>query len=75
MIKEFIGEFDFAYELPEGCHVVFRLVYFVAGEDGLGRALAHSDVIVMDEVGPMELVSDEFVQAVLKAIGSNKQVI
>jgi nucleoside-triphosphatase THEP1 len=50
-------------------------VYFVAGEDGLGRALAHSDVIVMDEVGPMELVSDEFVQAVLKAIGSNKQVI
>jgi nucleoside-triphosphatase len=45
------------------------------GANAILNAIVHSDVIVIYEVGPMELFSDQFVQAVLKAIGSTKRVI
>ena len=45
------------------------------GANAILHAIVLSDVIVIDEVGPMELFSDQFVQAVLKAIESNKPLI
>jgi nucleoside-triphosphatase len=39
------------------------------------RAIADSDVIVIDEIGKMELFSARFKEAVLKAIDSDKKVL
>jgi nucleoside-triphosphatase len=39
------------------------------------RAIADSDVIVIDEIGKMELFSTRFREAVLKAINSRKKVL
>ena len=39
------------------------------------RALAYSDIIVCDEVGPMELLSPSFKRSVSKILGSDKKAI
>lgn len=43
--------------------------------DRLDHALINSDVIICDEIGPMELKSEEFVEAVEKLFEANKKVI
>lgn len=50
----------------EGCH-------FAA--DRLTNALMNSDVIVCDEIGPMELKSKEFVDAAKNLLNADKKVI
>lgn len=45
------------------------------GVASLSRALEGSEVIVIDEVGPMELYSEKFKDAVRKAVGTRKLVI
>jgi nucleoside-triphosphatase len=45
------------------------------GAAGLEAAASGSEVIVIDEVGPMELVSPEFRRGVRRCIGSGKPVL
>ena len=45
------------------------------GAAGLAKAAAHSEVIVIDEVGPMELVSPEFRKAVKACLASGKPIL
>jgi nucleoside-triphosphatase len=45
------------------------------GVAAVERAIAGSDLIVIDEIGKMELFSDRFKEAVLKAIDSRKKVL
>lgn len=45
------------------------------GAAGVDAAAASSEVIVIDEVGPMELVSPEFRRAVSKCIASGKPIL
>jgi nucleoside-triphosphatase len=47
----------------------------IIGAGSILRAIANADVIIIDEIGPMELFSPEFVQAVLKALDSGKPII
>ena len=45
------------------------------GVTAINRAVAESDLIVIDEIGKMELFSPRFREAVLKAIDSGKKVL
>ncbi len=45
------------------------------GAGSILHAIANADVIIIDEIGPMELFSHEFVQAVLKTLDSEKPII
>jgi nucleoside-triphosphatase len=45
------------------------------GANAILQAVSRSDVIVIDEIGPMELFSQQFVQAVQKALDSSKPVV
>jgi len=45
------------------------------GAAGLAKAAAHSEVIVIDEVGPMELVSPEFREGVKACLASGKPIL
>ena len=45
------------------------------GVAAINRAVAESDLIVIDEIGKMELFSPRFREAVLKAIDSGKKVL
>lgn len=45
------------------------------GAAAISAAAARSDVVAIDEVGPMELLSGGFRQAVAEAVGSGKPVI
>lgn len=45
------------------------------GTTAVHRAIEESDLIVIDEIGKMELFSPRFREAVLKAIGSGKKVL
>jgi nucleoside-triphosphatase len=45
------------------------------GVAAIDRAIAESDLIVIDEIGKMELFSPRFREAVLKAIDSGKKVL
>jgi len=45
------------------------------GVAAIERAIAESDLIVIDEIGKMELFSPRFTEAVLKALGSGKKVL
>jgi nucleoside-triphosphatase len=45
------------------------------GVAAIERAIAESDLIVIDEIGKMELFSPHFREAVLKAIDSGKKVL
>jgi len=45
------------------------------GVAAINRALKESDLIVIDEIGKMELFSPRFMEAVLKAIDSSKKVL
>lgn len=45
------------------------------GATGLEAAAVSSELIVVDEVGPMELVSPEFRRAVARCIGSGKPML
>ena len=45
------------------------------GVSALRRALGDSDLVVIDEIGKMELFSPRFKEAVLQAIGSGKKFI
>jgi nucleoside-triphosphatase THEP1 len=45
------------------------------GVSALLRALRESDLIVIDEIGKMELLSAQFREAVTQAIGSGKKVL
>jgi nucleoside-triphosphatase len=45
------------------------------GANAVLKAVECSDIVVVDEVGPMELLSDQFVQAVERAINSSKPVV
>jgi len=45
------------------------------GAAAITRAIATSDLIVVDEIGPMELKSDDFVLAVTAALKSTKRFL
>lgn len=45
------------------------------GAAGVSAASESSEVVIIDEVGPMELVSPEFRRAVAKCIGSGKPIL
>ncbi len=45
------------------------------GVTAIVRALSSADVVVIDEIGPMELCSSVFVDAVQKALCSPKQLV
>jgi nucleoside-triphosphatase len=45
------------------------------GVEAILKAVENSDVIAIDEVGPMELLSDGFREAVRKAVESDKLVL
>ena len=45
------------------------------GAAGVEAAVAASELVVIDEVGPMELVSPEFRRAVTKCISSGKPLL
>jgi nucleoside-triphosphatase len=45
------------------------------GAAGLESAAASSEIVVIDEVGPMELVSPEFRRAVQRCIASGKPIL
>ncbi|MGB9757320.1 MAG: NTPase [Candidatus Bipolaricaulaceae bacterium] len=45
------------------------------GAAAIERALAEAELIVIDEVGPMELKSPRFIAAVERALGSNKHLL
>jgi nucleoside-triphosphatase len=45
------------------------------GVAALTKAIEECDVIIVDEIGKMELFSARFTEAVLKAIGSGKKVL
>jgi nucleoside-triphosphatase len=45
------------------------------GAGSILQAIANANVIIVDEIGPMELFSPDFVQAVLKALDSGKPII
>jgi nucleoside-triphosphatase len=45
------------------------------GVSALRQALKESDLIVIDEIGKMELLSPQFREAVTQAIGSGKKVL
>jgi nucleoside-triphosphatase len=45
------------------------------GVTAINRAIEESDLIVIDEIGKMELFSPRFREAVLKAIDSGKKVL
>jgi nucleoside-triphosphatase len=47
----------------------------VVGAAGLSKAAASSEVIVIDEVGPMELVSPEFRRGVRACLDSGKPIL
>lgn len=45
------------------------------GVDAIYNAIAHNDIIVIDEIGKMELFSPRFITAVQDAINSPKKVL
>lgn len=45
------------------------------GVSAILNAIMECDIIVIDEIGPMELFSEPFREAVLKAVESNKLII
>ena len=45
------------------------------GVRAVERAVRETDLVVIDEVGPMELFSDDFVEAVEAALGSDKPML
>ena len=45
------------------------------GVAAINRAIEESDLIVIDEIGKMELFSPRFREAVLRAVGSSKKVL
>lgn len=47
----------------------------IIGAGSILQANAKAHVIIIDEIGPMELFSPEFVQAVLKTLDSGKPII
>ena len=65
------------YKSPErvGKYGVDVRVLDDIGVTAILGALASCDVIVIDEIGRMELFSDKFIEAVLGAIGSGKKVL
>ena len=45
------------------------------GVRAIRRALSEADIVVIDEIGPMELFSEEFKKAVKEAFNSTKPVV
>jgi nucleoside-triphosphatase len=45
------------------------------GADAIVKAVAEADVIAIDEIGPMELFSEKFKQAVKMAVDSKKPLV
>jgi nucleoside-triphosphatase len=45
------------------------------GAEAIIYAVLNSDVVIVDEVGPMEVLSDKFKEAVRKAVGSQKPLL
>jgi nucleoside-triphosphatase len=45
------------------------------GVDAIQKAVAEGGIVVIDEIGPMEIMSDRFRQAVLRALQSEASVL
>lgn len=45
------------------------------GVNAILSAIRHADVIIIDEIGPMELYSSDFIDAVIQAMQSEKIII
>lgn len=45
------------------------------GVEAVGKAIDKKDIIIIDEIGKMELFSDRFKEVVLKALDSGKRVL
>jgi len=80
MVDVSTGEQAYLARVGEGRPRVGRYVVFVQELERLGvravlSATAGADVVVIDEIGPMELKSQAFKEAVLRALDSPKPVI
>jgi nucleoside-triphosphatase len=45
------------------------------GADSIKRAIAANDIVVIDEIGPMEMLSDKFRRTVIEALDSPEAVL
>jgi len=80
MVDLATGETAYLAKVGEGRPRIGRYVVLVGELERLGvraieSALTQSSVIVIDEIGPMELLSNAFKQAVLRALDSPKPVL
>jgi len=62
-------------EFRVGKYGVDVSVLDTTGVDAIYNAIANSDLIVIDEIGKMELFSTKFIQAVADALASPKKVL
>ena len=74
------GEQAYLARVGEGRPRVGRYVVFIHELERLGvpailNAIEQADIVVVDEIGPMELLSQKFKRAVLKALESSKPVL
>jgi len=58
-----------------GRHRVHLADLEVVGARAIERAVREAELVVIDEVGPMELLSEEFVEAVEAALDSDKPIL
>ncbi|AIU70690.1 NTPase [Thermococcus eurythermalis] len=61
--------------VPFGKYVVHVDELERVGVSAIRRALVEADLIVIDEIGPMEYKSDEFVRAVGEALKSDRHLL
>lgn len=74
------GEQAYLARVGEGWPRIGKYVVFVQELERLGvtailNAIDQADIVVIDEIGPMELLSRKFKQAVLRALESQKPVL
>ncbi|EEB74311.1 NTPase [Thermococcus sp. AM4] len=61
--------------VPFGKYVVHVDELERVGVSAIRRALVEADLVVIDEIGPMEYKSDEFVKAVGEVLNSDKHLL
>ncbi|MCK4546860.1 MAG: DUF2478 domain-containing protein [Candidatus Eisenbacteria sp.] len=68
------AEFEFARRCPEGMDVDTE-VFEKAGVEAIRRAMDGADLVLLDELGRMELGARKFQRAVFEALDSGKPVL
>lgn len=73
--KGLMAEVGLGSEIRVGRYGVDLDIIKNIGVNALHRALSKGDIIVIDEIGKMELYSEEFQEAVEKVLSSNKPLL